>query len=64
MADPRHTTADLQEIARRCLGRELGPEEAEATRPRLLLIPRNLEVLGRWEAELHDVAPWAPPHDG
>ena len=55
MADP--TTAELQDMARRVLGREVSPAEAEAYRTRLPYLARTRAMLREWTRRIGDCEP-------
>ncbi len=53
------STAELQDMARTIFGHELGQEEAEACRDRLIAAVASVTLLDQWEARLRDVEPAA-----
>jgi hypothetical protein len=55
MAEP--TTAELQAMARRILGREVSPAEAEAHRMRLPYLARTRAMLRDWTRRIGDCEP-------
>lgn len=55
MADP--TTAELQEMARRVLGREVSAAEAEAHRMRLPYLARTRAMLRDWARRIGECEP-------
>jgi hypothetical protein len=54
---PAPTTAELQRMALEAFGRELSEAQAEAYRPRLPTMARNVARLRAWEGKLGDTAP-------
>jgi hypothetical protein len=55
MAQP--TTDELRRLAREYFRRELSEAQAEAYRPRLPTMARNVQLLGEWTRRLQAVEP-------
>lgn len=56
----RHLSiAELQQMARDVLGRDLSVEQTEAYRGRLVVMVRAVRSLQAWESQLRDIEPAA-----